>query len=220
MEKLYPGFVMRIYHNFNSTEEFEPLLCDFPNLDLCYVRNLAIYGDIARSFGMIWRYAPMADPTVDEWHSRDLDSLVSEREAAAVADWRSNSDASYHSMRDNPYHSVSIMGGMFGMRLTGKRNRFWNKMIFESMIKSSVGEWMKGIDQKYLSIHLWPSARYDMVCHDSYLCKKLRCSDIRSFPTRRNMSGLFNFVGSNGGILEEECPSECRPKKHPDWNYC
>ena len=28
---------------------------------------------------MLWRYVPMADPSVDEWHSRDLDSRVSER---------------------------------------------------------------------------------------------------------------------------------------------
>jgi len=59
---------------------------------------LGQFGDISSSFGMLWRFAPMADPLVTEWHSRDLDSVISEREAAAVADWRDNSLALYHVM--------------------------------------------------------------------------------------------------------------------------
>jgi len=39
---------------------------------------------------MVWRFAPMADPLVSEWHSRDLDSSISAREVAAVIDWRDN----------------------------------------------------------------------------------------------------------------------------------
>ena len=39
---------------------------------------------------MIWRFAPMADPLVEEWHSRDLDSCISAREAAAVRDWKND----------------------------------------------------------------------------------------------------------------------------------
>ncbi len=52
--------------------------------------SAGLSGDIRDTFGMIWRFAPMADPLVDEWHSRDLDSVISDREAAAVNDWRSN----------------------------------------------------------------------------------------------------------------------------------
>jgi hypothetical protein len=32
----------------------------------------ALYPNLARNFGMIWRFAPMADAMVDEFHSRDL----------------------------------------------------------------------------------------------------------------------------------------------------
>jgi hypothetical protein len=28
------------------------------------------------AFGMMWRFAPMADDNVDEWHSRDLVSIL------------------------------------------------------------------------------------------------------------------------------------------------
>lgn len=47
-------------------------------------------GDISDSPGTLWRFAPMADPLVEEWHSRDLDSRISRREVAAVEDWKQN----------------------------------------------------------------------------------------------------------------------------------
>ncbi len=62
----------------------------------------------------------MADPLVSEWHSRDLDSRISSREKDGLLDWRDNSNATYHIMRDNPYHNTHILGGMFGMRITQK----------------------------------------------------------------------------------------------------
>lgn len=42
----------------------------------------------------------MADPLVSEWHCRDLDSRISERELAAVKNWQI-SNKTYHIMRDN-----------------------------------------------------------------------------------------------------------------------
>ena len=69
----------------------------------------ATYGDISSVFGMVWRFAPMADGTVAEFHSRDLDSRISEREIAAVKDW-DRTNKSFHIMRDNPYHVSHIMG--------------------------------------------------------------------------------------------------------------
>ena len=36
------------------------------------------YGNVADSFGMLWRFAPMSDPFVDEFHSRDLGELNSD----------------------------------------------------------------------------------------------------------------------------------------------
>ena len=169
MNKFYPDFIMRIYHNFNSIDNFNDLLIEFPNLDL--FQNLPIYGDISRLSGSIWRFAAMADPLIDEWHSRDLDSRIGEREVSAVNDWRLNSNASYHVMRDHLYHNTEILAGMFGMRLTDK-NREQNLRIFEAMLNSKLEQFMKGVDQRELTNNMWPVARFDMVCHDSYLCEK------------------------------------------------
>ena len=58
------------------------------------------YPELSKKFGMVWRFAPMADPLVSEWHCRDLDSRISERELAAVKNWQI-SNKTYHIMRDN-----------------------------------------------------------------------------------------------------------------------
>ena len=50
--------------------------------------------------------------------SRDLDSRISAREAAAVNEWRDKSNQSIHSMRDNPGHGVGLVGASWGTDLT------------------------------------------------------------------------------------------------------
>jgi hypothetical protein len=60
-----------------------------------------------------WRFLPLGDPTVDVFLSRDLDSSLSVRESAAVAEWE-DSNFTFHAMRDHPYHTVALMGGMWG----------------------------------------------------------------------------------------------------------
>ena len=77
------------------------------------------FGDISSHFGMIWRFATMADPLVVEWHSRDLDSLPNPREVAAVNDWLRDSNQTFQIMRDHPLHNSKILGGAFGMRISG-----------------------------------------------------------------------------------------------------
>ena len=69
--------------------------------------------DISKSFGMVWRFAPMADSFVREWHSRDLDSKLNLRERSAVDEWLATNHT-YHVMRDNKHHGTAILGGMFG----------------------------------------------------------------------------------------------------------
>ena len=80
------------------------------------------FGDISFHFGMIWRFATMADPLVVEWHSRDLDSLPNPREVAAVNDWLRDSNQTFQIMRDHPLHNSKILGGAFGMRISGSNH--------------------------------------------------------------------------------------------------
>ena len=61
--------------------------------------------------------------------SRDLDSRINAREAAAVKEWREDSDLPIHSMRDNPGHGIGLVGASWGAdmkrTITGKNgNKF------------------------------------------------------------------------------------------------
>ncbi len=68
--------------------------------------------------GMFWRFAPASEDDVDVFISRDCDSRLSAREAAAVNEWLQGPRL-VHSMADHPYHfhpKAGLMGGMFGMK--------------------------------------------------------------------------------------------------------
>ena len=100
---------------------------------------------------MVWRFAPMADPLVEEWHCRDLDSRITPRELAAVQDWQS-SGHTYHIMRDNKYHAATIVGCCFGMKKDHKNQ----KTHFEAMLDFVKLRWYKGLEQSALHHFLWP----------------------------------------------------------------
>ena len=53
---------------------------------------------------------------VDIYISRDLDSRINSREAAAVEEWL-KSDRDFHFMRDHPLHGTTILGGAWGTKL-------------------------------------------------------------------------------------------------------
>jgi len=42
--------------------------------------------------------------------SRDLDSRLNSREAAAVAEWLDDEEMGFHFMRDHPAHGIEILG--------------------------------------------------------------------------------------------------------------
>ena len=85
-------------------------------LDLCNVKKLPVMDDVREIFPMIWRFLPMLDLQVDILMSRDLDSLINERESASVTEWI-KSPYTLHVMRDHPLHKKEILGGLFGIKL-------------------------------------------------------------------------------------------------------
>ncbi len=52
----------------------------------------------------------MTDPQVSLLLSRDLDSVVSKREAKAVKEFLNHPNATVHVMRDHPQHGVGMLG--------------------------------------------------------------------------------------------------------------
>ena len=114
---------MRLYYDLAQSDELLGRLCELAcnnnHLDLCNVRQLPgnPVKDASDIFAMNWRFLPTLDPQVSVFLSRDLDSIISTREVAAVREWL-QSDKALHSMRDNPSHTVQLLGSAWGARIT------------------------------------------------------------------------------------------------------
>lgn len=125
----YPGWVVRIYHNIRDRggpeREAHNQLCDvycqFQNVDLCSVPlmierigNKTMPIDPALLAGLnpkMFRYLVMLDPNTDVFISRDVDSIIWQREVDAVEEWL-KSNNTFHVMRDHTLHGSIILAGI------------------------------------------------------------------------------------------------------------
>jgi hypothetical protein len=125
-ERDYPGWVVRIYHNFRDQDgpghkQLCDIYCQFHHVDLCSVPllierigNSTTPIDPALVAGLnpkMFRYLVMLDPNVDVFISRDVDSIIWPREVDAVAEWL-KSNFTFHVMRDHPFHGSIILAGI------------------------------------------------------------------------------------------------------------
>ena len=171
----------------------------------------------AKIFGTLY-------PQVDIYVSRDLDSRLNDREAAAVAEWV-GSKHHFHFMRDHPAHGIEILGSGWGVSL-GPANSTVRTLMSEAFHAGSRDTlfWAPrdsyGPDQGFLKRYLWPWGKWSAMSHDSYTCQ--RFPRTRPFPTRRQ-EVINNFVASvveAKDIMKKECPKACRPRNHQDWLTC
>jgi len=190
VNKFYSGFISRFYIDKNSRQDL---------IDSIKGENVeVVLVDSKDSFhGMFWRFWASEDPEVDIFLSRDCDSRISEREAAAVQEWLT-SEKDFHIMRDHPYHTVPILGGMWGCR---------NGILRDIKISRQIEHWnqfsRKGNDQDFLGQVIYPYIRNKTIEHSEF---GLRFGgDIKSFPSVRNN---FEFVGD---VFDEN------DIRHPDY---
>ena len=190
VNKFYPGFISRFYIDKNCRQDL---------IDTIKGENVeVILVDSKDSFhGMFWRFWASEDPDVDIFLSRDCDSRISEREATAVNEWL-KSDKDFHIMRDHPYHTVPILGGMWGCR---------NGILRNIKVTKQIENWgrysMKGCDQDFLGELIYPYVRNRSMEHSEF---NLRYGgEIRQFPTIRHD---YEFVGD---VFDEN------EKRQPDY---
>lgn len=114
--------------------------------------------------GMFWRFEPIADPTVEVMISRDTDSRLSRREAAAVNEWLESNEL-FHVMRDHPAHSTEILGGMWG----AKKPVLGDMMqLMKAYVKGNFWQ----VDQNFLREVVWPRVAYTTHTNDEFFAKK------------------------------------------------
>lgn len=188
---VYPGWVCRFYVD--------------PIVPRRYVDQLlaegaeVIHKPKSEDFsGLYWRFEPMYDDgAVERFIVRDTDSRVNVREADAVAEWIT-SDKPFHVMRDNPSHTVAIMGGMWGAR-AGTIPEF--KLLMDDWVTSLPGDSSNprgrfhGTDQTFLEKHIWP---YMVACHLAHIGheKTRRTAYDRPFRVKLNRDGYVGMIYS------------------------
>ena len=117
-----------------------------------------------RCEGMLWRMIPLFDNLYDNADivlCRDLDSVVTYREALCIHEWL-NSNYAFHALNDNQSHG-GLMGGLVGFK--AKEFREYTKFkSFEQMIKGL--ELSKhGSDQNFLNKSVLPLIKNNLLLH-------------------------------------------------------
>ena len=163
---IYPGWVSRFYCGLSVPIDIINTLKSLPYTEVIIMN---VNGDWA---GMFWRFYACEDS--DVILSRDTDSRLSIREKLAVDEWL-GSDKDFHIMRDHPYHTTEILGGMWGVR---------NGLL--ENIKSLINEYIKGdfwqVDQNFLREKIYPLVVNNSFIHDSYLNYNINS---KKFPSER-----------------------------------
>jgi hypothetical protein len=198
----YPGWKCRVYAGTDTPMRWREELAEAGFQ--VYVRS-AKFGPCD---GLFWRFEAAYDPEVTMFLSRDCDSRLNPREAAAVNEWI-DSGKRLHTMRDHYQHIVPILGGMWGCL-------HWPE--FGHLLS----EWKKigsmGDDQTFLKEVIWPLVREnDSVAHDLYTANTTVSTpngpfdykpiefygkhDLRPFPGHAPMDEtLGKHVGARVGI--------------------
>lgn len=112
---------------------------------------------------LMWRFLVVDDPEVDRYLIRDADSLLSEREQAAVEQWIA-SDYWFHHVRDYFTHTELILAGLWG----GCRGGLMPlKPLMQSWLTRQ-SDVTRFADQIFLREIVWPTLRQSVLNHDDW----------------------------------------------------
>lgn len=177
-QKHYPGWTLRAY--------CEPSHC----ADLIRLGYQVYPRTISRGawHGLFWRFEPAFDPSVEVFISRDLDSRLNPRDAAALQEWE-QSGLFAHVMRDHPEHNVAMLGGMWGCRYDPEFAYWFAEALWRWPYYNA-----KGNDTAFLCEWVWPKIENRALIHDSVHSHP----KIRPFPEHEPLDPTIHgaFVGA------------------------
>lgn len=123
--------------------------------------------DMPGWFMMFTRFYPVENPNNNIYMSRDTDCRLSKRELFCIEDWL-QSKKTLHIIRDHPYHTTEILGGLWGFQNNNIPDlRFQiSKWCIEFVRNNKI--YQKGPDQFFLK-NLYKKYNNDAYIQDSYL---------------------------------------------------
>jgi hypothetical protein len=153
---IYPDWVCRFYIDDSVPESV------LTRLRTGGAQIVRVDGPAALWPGPMWRFLALDDPHAHRILFRDADSVISRREAAAVAQWIT-SDKRFHIMRDWGAHTELILAGMWGV-VGGSLPPL--EQLMRRFLSAPI-ESRHFADQYFLRQFVWPYARASMMQHDS-----------------------------------------------------
>jgi len=173
--KVFPGWQARFYTDLGTVPAHIQSALLAAGAEI-YPIDMAKYG----SQSMFWRFWAAADPTVERFISRDVDSRLMARDAVAVAAWEQSGKA-FHVVRDHPSHSLYPMsGGLWGAR------RGALPQVLE-LIASFPSDSKYLTDMNFLNSLVWPIAMHDVLQHDAFSCRDF--DGASPFPVAHDAAG-------------------------------
>lgn len=131
---------------------------------------------------MLDRFWAITFRNVDVMISRDADSRLSLREKAAVDEWL-ESDKGVHVMHDHPWHTVPMLGGMWGCKSDAIP-------AFKERLDAWPVDDKWQTDQEFLTKEIWPLVKDDTLNHDEFF---RQVWGGKAFPLPRKG---YEFVGA------------------------
>lgn len=152
---IYPGWICRYYISSSVPSNIVKELSNRDNTEVICLDSQDGWKM------MITRFLAIKDKDVEVMIVRDCDSRLSLREKYAVDEWLC-SGKKFHTMHDHPYHTVPILGGMWGVK-----NGFSNfAELAESWYSQCESKWQ--CDQDFLKEVVFPAVRNDIMNHDEF----------------------------------------------------
>lgn len=155
--EIYPGWKSIFYVGDDVPDSIIKELEQIDNTLLLLKKNDSGWAS------MFWRFESSCNPEIQVSLFRDTDSRLSMREKYAVDEWLAT-DKTFHIMRDHPYHSFPILGGMWGYKSNGKYDM---KSLFDGFEKQD----KYGTDYEFFISVLYPMIGDDKIVHDPFFDK-------------------------------------------------
>lgn len=184
--ELYPGWQARFYLDDSVPEEFRALLAQLG----ADCRLMPAAQSLRQR--LCWRFLVVNDPAVGRFLVRDCDSVVNQREVAAVQQWLA-SEHWFHGMRDWWTHTDPLLAGMWG-GLAGVLPELAPLLASYSPAAKETAN----VDQWFLRDVLWGSIHPLALIHD----RCFRSEGSQPWPTA-TPSGSWH-VGQNEFAVNRE----------------
>lgn len=193
--QFYPTWIYRFYCDRTVPSEWKELIRERGGdvVDVPHECSSDMEGQ--NCYGMFWRFLAVEDS--DVMISRDVDTNFTHRERVAVEEWML-SGKNFHIMRDHPYHTVPILGGMWGCRSESLR----------STMRPLISDWpskdVKGCDQEFLARSVWRRVKDSCLIHDDGFYASPDEVPSTPFPTSRAGTEYVGDVVDENGASNAE----------------